>query len=274
MNISWIKLDVNILDDSKIKLLRKYPDGNQLFVLWIGLLCLAMKSEQTGLIEVSNGVPYTIEDLSVVLDIDLNTVKLGLQLFQKMKMIEIIDNETILIINFEKHQNIYKIIRERELTRERVQKFRDKKRQECNALPPLQKPVTNGNVTIQNKNIDIELEKRNKDKNKKISARSHYDLELKKIEGNTEGNSEFYRTFVKCLFGENKNNITYDGVLSIPKQLTYNEFCTLMAELPKDKKLFNYINDMENDPKYYKNKKSLYLTLSKWFKMNFNNSKS
>ncbi len=48
MNLSFIKLDINILDDNKIKLIRKYPDGDKLLILWLGLLCMAMKSETPG----------------------------------------------------------------------------------------------------------------------------------------------------------------------------------------------------------------------------------
>lgn len=130
--ISWIKLDVNILDDAKIKIIRSHPDGNSIVLLWIGLLCLAMKSARPGIIEISNGLPYTVDDLASAFSIEKKTVELGLMLFKKYQMIDIFDGDTIEVINFAKHQSIEELERKRELTRARVTRYREKLM--CNAL--------------------------------------------------------------------------------------------------------------------------------------------
>ena len=130
--ISWIKLDVNILDDAKIKIIRSHPDGNSIVLLWIGLLCLAMKSARPGIIEISNGLPYTVDDLASAFNLEKKTVELGLMLFKKYQMIDIFDGDTIEVINFAKHQSIEELERKRELTRARVSRYREKLR--CNAL--------------------------------------------------------------------------------------------------------------------------------------------
>jgi len=109
MNLSFIKLDINIMNDSKIKFIRKMPDGDKILVLWIGILCLGMKSGKPGVVEIGDGIPFTAETLSTELDIPLNTIKLGLDTFTKFKMIEMWDNSEIFIVNFEKHQNLEKI---------------------------------------------------------------------------------------------------------------------------------------------------------------------
>lgn len=130
--ISWIKLDVNILDDAKIKIIRSHPDGNSIVLLWIGLLCLAMKSARPGIIEISNGLPYTVDDLASAFNLEKKTVELGLMLFKKYQMIDIFDGDTIEVINFAKHQSIEELERKRELTRARVSRYREKLK--CNAL--------------------------------------------------------------------------------------------------------------------------------------------
>jgi len=130
--ISWIKLDVNILDDAKIKIIRSHPDGSSIVLLWIGLLCLAMKSARPGIIEISNGLPYTVDDLASAFSIEKKTVELGLMLFKKYQMIDIFDGDTIEVINFAKHQSIEELERKRELTRARVSRYREKLK--CNAL--------------------------------------------------------------------------------------------------------------------------------------------
>lgn len=130
--ISWIKLDVNILDDAKIKIIRSHPDGNSIVLLWIGLLCLAMKSARPGIIEISNGLPYTVDDLASAFNLEKKTVELGLALFKKYQMIDLFDGDTIEVINFAKHQSIEELERKRELTRARVSRYREKLK--CNAL--------------------------------------------------------------------------------------------------------------------------------------------
>ena len=117
MNLSFIKLDINIMNDSKIKFIRKMPDGDKIMVLWIGILCLAMKANEPGIVEIGDGIPFTAETLSTELDIQLNTVKLGLETFSKFKMIEIWENKEIFIVNFEKHQALDKIRKAKEKSR-------------------------------------------------------------------------------------------------------------------------------------------------------------
>ena len=132
MNLTWIKLAVDILDDAKIKIIRSHPDGNSIVVLWIGLLCLAMKSARPGIIEISDGIPYTIDDLSSAFNIEKKTVELGLALFAKYRMIDLFDGNTIEVINFAKHQSLERIEEKRALNRARVKEFREKRK--CNAL--------------------------------------------------------------------------------------------------------------------------------------------
>ena len=130
--LSWLKLDVNILDDTKIKILRKYPGGNDLIVLWIGVMCLAMKSDEPGSVEITSGIPYDAESLGYELGIETKTVELGLSLFIKFKMIDIREGGLIEIINFAKHQDLDRIEYTKQKNRERQTKFREKNK--SNAL--------------------------------------------------------------------------------------------------------------------------------------------
>lgn len=126
MNLSFIKLDINIMNDAKIKLIRKMPDGDSILVLWIGILCLGMKSGRVGTLDLGDGIPFTAETLSIELDIPINTVRLGLKAFQDFKMIEIWDDGTTFLRNFEKHQAIAKIECAKEKSRISSQKHRKK----------------------------------------------------------------------------------------------------------------------------------------------------
>ena len=125
-NLSWLKLDVNILDDTKIKIIRKYPDGNELFILWIGLLCLGMKSEDAGRIFIADGIPYGVDELANEFDIKTKTVELGLSVFKKYKMIDIDINGIIEVLNFGKHQELEKIEYKRKQNAERQKVYKAK----------------------------------------------------------------------------------------------------------------------------------------------------
>lgn len=126
MSISFIKLDINILNDSKIKIVRKLPDGDKLFLLWVGMLCLAMKSARPGVLEISDGLPYNDELLAGELDLELNVVRLGLDWFVKLKMIELLENGEVFLINFSSHQALEKIEKKREQARLRKQRQRER----------------------------------------------------------------------------------------------------------------------------------------------------
>ena len=128
MSISFIKLDINILDDNKIKLIRKYPDGDKLLVLWLGLLCMAMKSDHPGYIYVSNEIPYTEQDLSIILDIEEKTIQMGLEIFKRFGMVNIIKGGIIELVNFNKHQKHDMIEQKREKSRESTKKWRLKQK--------------------------------------------------------------------------------------------------------------------------------------------------
>lgn len=155
--INWLKLDINILDDSKIKILRKYPDGDALFVLWIGLLCLAMKSNRPGIIEIADSIPYEKSELANEFNLELKTVEMGMALFQRLQMIEIYESGSIEVINFMKHQELEKILENKKKNREKVQRFREKQKLLCNGYVTVTKPECNH--TDIDRDLDTDTEK-------------------------------------------------------------------------------------------------------------------
>ena len=47
--VKWIKLNVDMFDDEKIKIIQAMPDGDSLLVVWIKLITLAGKTNDGGL---------------------------------------------------------------------------------------------------------------------------------------------------------------------------------------------------------------------------------
>ena len=79
-----------------------------------------------------------------------------------------------------------------------------------------------------------------------------------------------YKEFVDYLFGKNMLERPLHGVLSIEQQLTEEQFVKVMDRCnEKNKKIGHILTKIENDPKYYKGKKSLYRTLLNWIEDRF-----
>lgn len=131
--MNWIKIMCNILDHRKIKMIRKGPEGNTLVLLWLLILTEAGKCGRGGYLMVSDSLPYTAETLSMVTDIPLPTVQLGLRIFAELEMLDRRD-EAIFIRNWAKYQSEDRLEARREKDRLRQQRHREKERNKIQAL--------------------------------------------------------------------------------------------------------------------------------------------
>lgn len=127
--ISWIKLNVNIFDDEKMKLIDQLPENDAVFRIWVYLLSLAGKTNDSGLVYLSNHIPYTDEMIAALCNRPIAIVRLALATFKRYGMIDIYDNEFISINNWEKHQNVDGMERVRALNAERNKKYRERKKE-------------------------------------------------------------------------------------------------------------------------------------------------
>jgi predicted phage replisome organizer len=142
-DVKWIKIVTDIFDDEKILLIEQMPDADTIIVIWFKLLCLAGKTNNGGVLMLSDKIPYTEEMLATIFRRPINTVRLALRVFEKYGMIETIDN-VITIPNWEKHQNIDQLEKIRTQTRLRVQKYRNKQKLLCSSTTG----NAYGNVTV------------------------------------------------------------------------------------------------------------------------------
>ena len=102
--MDWIKIMCNLLDHRKIKMIRKGPEGNTLFLLWLLVLTEAGKCNRGGYLMVSDSLAYTGDTLSMVTDIPLPIVQLGLSIFNELDMIDQQDG-VLFIKNWRKYQS-------------------------------------------------------------------------------------------------------------------------------------------------------------------------
>ena len=176
-SVKWIKINIDMFDDEKIKIIQAMPEGDSLLVVWIKLITLAGKTNDGGYIYIAENMPYTEEMLSTIMNKPINTIRLALSTFLSLKMIEE-DTKGIYLINLEKHQSLDKMEKLKEQNRIRVAKYRDKKKQElleCNDDVTLHVMQSNG--------IDIDIDKDiDKDNNIYIPFGEYKRVKLKQKE--------------------------------------------------------------------------------------------
>lgn len=127
-DISWIKLKTDMFDDEKIRVIQALPEADAVLVVWIRLLTLAGRTNDGGLIYLDKHIPYTDEILATLFNKPVNIIRLALSTLVKFNMIEILENGTILISNWEKHQNVEGLDKVRKLTAERNKRYRERKK--------------------------------------------------------------------------------------------------------------------------------------------------
>lgn len=158
--VKWIKIVTDIFDNKKIKQIEKIPNGDTILVIWFKLIVLAGVTNDNGLVYITDEIPYNSETLSNEFNKPLNEIKIALDIFQKFKMIEIID-DFIRLKNWQQYQNTDGLEKIREQTRLRVQKHRENQRltlenKECNVTRNV--TVTQSNaprIRIENKNKNL-----------------------------------------------------------------------------------------------------------------------
>lgn len=153
--VKWIKIATDIFNDEKILLIEKIPGGDSILVIWLKLLTMAGKHNNSGVLMMNDCIAYTDEMLATIFRRDLNTVRMALSIFEQYGMVEIIEG-VITIPNWSKHQTLDKIEKRNEYQKEYMKEYRAKQKQlACNtnvskSVSPNSKP----NVS----NLEEELE--------------------------------------------------------------------------------------------------------------------
>lgn len=127
-DVKWIKIDTSLFDNRKIKQIRTLPEGDSLIVIWLQLLCLAGTVNDYGRIYLTSEIPYTDQMLSTAFSEPLRTIQMALDVFQKFRMIEVVD-DIIMISNWEKYQSIEGLEKVREQAKIRMRNYRERQRE-------------------------------------------------------------------------------------------------------------------------------------------------
>lgn len=141
-----------MFDDEKIDFIESLPECDAILVIWFKLLTLAGKCNAGGYILLTENIAYTDEMLAHKFRRPLNIVRMALATFKKLEMISFDGNE-IYLSNFEKHQNLEKLEKLRQQTRNRVSKHREKSKELM--APSQQETCTSSDDVTQNVTHDV-----------------------------------------------------------------------------------------------------------------------
>lgn len=174
MKLSWLKLSVDIIDDQKIKRIRRMPGGDSLAWCWIAILCMAMRSNRPGFLLIGKDFIANFEDVAAAADVENEVAKSALIAFEKLGMVKVCEDGLMEVANFREHQSIDRIEYQRERNRLKQANFRS----------------NNSNRLLTGIENKIETKKENKKKNKeipepKVSATAMIDLFYKLHEEKT-----------------------------------------------------------------------------------------
>ena len=101
-----VKLRVDMYQDTKFKIIDTMPERDLIHYVWTRLLTLAGKVNLEGDLYMSKTLPYTIETFAIEFNRTAEQIKLAIDVFMELEMIELSEDNIYRVKNFAKHQNI------------------------------------------------------------------------------------------------------------------------------------------------------------------------
>ena len=89
----WFKLKEDFFKRHDIKIIKSMPNGKDYVIFYLQLLCESLS--HNGKLRFNEEVPYNEEMLSVITDTNIDVVRSAMKLFAQLKIIEIMDDQTI-----------------------------------------------------------------------------------------------------------------------------------------------------------------------------------
>lgn len=214
----WLKFPQDFFHQKEIKKLRKIAGGDTYVVIYTRLLLLSIPTE--GIITYDGVEESFAEELALVLDEDVENVKVTLLFLQKYKLIEEINDNSFLLVSS------LSMLGSESTSAERVRRHRDKKALHCNT----EVTVSNTEVTVSNtekrreeiekKREDIDIEKIVK-KPKKDIAKEFLNKQIEVINEYTDDPllRVALEEFIEHRKGIKKPFRTIDGIKGIVRKL-------------------------------------------------------
>lgn len=96
----WLKLKRDFFKRHDIRIIESMPNGKDYILFYLKLLLESIDHE--GELRFSDAIPYNEQMLSVITDTNIDIVRAAMKLFVDLKMLEIMDDQTIYMMEVEK----------------------------------------------------------------------------------------------------------------------------------------------------------------------------
>lgn len=141
----WLKLKRDFFKRHDIRIIESMPNGKDYILFYLKLLLESIDHE--GELRFSDAIPYNEQMLAVITDTNIDIVRAAMKLFVDLRMVDVMDDQTIYMMEVDK------LIGSESDSAERVRRHRrEVKALQCNAS------VTECNTEIE-KEIEKEKEK-------------------------------------------------------------------------------------------------------------------
>jgi len=91
----WLKLKTDFFERDEIRIIEKMPQGKDYIILYLKLLLKTVKTE--GKLIFRDTIPFSAEMISAVTAMNEDTVRVAIDLFLKLNLIEKLDNGTLFL---------------------------------------------------------------------------------------------------------------------------------------------------------------------------------
>ena len=95
----YLKLKEDFFESEEIKVLEAMPNGYNYSNLLIKLYLKALKFE--GALRLNEFIPYNLQMISAIVGMDIDTVKVAFDIYKQLKLIEILDDGTIYMLEIQ-----------------------------------------------------------------------------------------------------------------------------------------------------------------------------
>lgn len=174
----WLKLKRDFFKRHDIRIVEAMPNGKDYILFYLKLLLESV--DHNGALRFSDTVPYNADMLAIITNTNVDIVRAAMKVFEQLQMIEILDDETIYMLETEKMIGSETAAAER------------KRRQRAaeNTAKPASLTPTCDNVTDTSQNSHIELEKE-KEKEKEKEEKN-----IKKNSDDTRSSLEDLKNYI------------------------------------------------------------------------------
>lgn len=178
----YLKLKENFFDSPEIKVLEAMQNGYKYSNLLLKLYLKSLRFE--GMVRLNEYIPYSIDMISAITGIDSDTVRVAFDIFKKLKLIEILDDGTIFMLE--------------------IQNFIGQSSTEADRIRNYRKKIDDTKKVVQGKCTNVQQLNDKSTPEKEIEKEIEIEKELQQDNNNNssslKGNLDIFKHFEKCGF--------------------------------------------------------------------------